>query len=149
MTDARPTGETEEPALTRHHLRIGWWGLLVFLVGGLALETLHGFKLGIYLDVPNETRRLMWRLAHAHGAMLALVNLAFALTLPSLRGFASGPRRLASRCLFGALLLMPTGFLLGGIWTHAGDPGLGVLLVPPGAVLLFIGVLLTARAAAR
>ena len=41
-------------ALSRHHLRFGWWSLLVFLSLGIALETLHGFKIGWYLDVANE-----------------------------------------------------------------------------------------------
>lgn len=51
----------------RRHLRFGWWSLLFFLTFGLGLETLHGLKVGWYLDVENETRRLMWTLAHAHG----------------------------------------------------------------------------------
>jgi hypothetical protein len=143
---------TASPApddLVRHHLRIGWWGLLASLSAGLVLEALHGFKVGLYLDVDNETRRLMWRLAHAHGTLISLVNLAFAAALPSLGSFAPAPRTLASRCLFGALLLMPAGFALGGLWIHGGDPGLGVLLVPPGGLLLFVGVALTARATAR
>ena len=37
----------------RHHL-FGWCGLLVFLSLGAALETLHGFKLGFYLDAENK-----------------------------------------------------------------------------------------------
>jgi hypothetical protein len=146
---ATPAAEVPAAAvadLSRHHLRIGWWGLLVFLTGGLVLETLHGFKVGLYLDVSAETRRLMWRLAHAHGTLLSLCNLAFALSLPLLPGFSAAGRRLASRCMFGALILMPAGFALGGVWIHGGDPGLGVLLVPPGGLLLLIGVLLSARA---
>lgn len=135
--------------LARRHLRIGWWGLLVFLSAGVVLEALHGFKVGLYLDVTNDARRLMWRLAHVHGTLLSLVNLAFAASLPLLTAFADAPRRLASRCMIGALLLMPTGFVLGGVSIHGGDPGLAVLLVPPGGILLFVGVLLTARATAR
>jgi hypothetical protein len=50
-----------------------------------------------------------------------------------------------SRSLVGSLILLPMGFLLGGIFVHGGDPGLGVLLVPPGALLLFVAVLLAAR----
>jgi hypothetical protein len=58
------------------HLRFGWWALFISLVVGVFLETLHGFKLGWYLDVNNDMRRLMFTLAHAHGALLALVNIA-------------------------------------------------------------------------
>ena len=65
----------------RRHLRFGWWSLLVFATLGLLLESLQGFKVRAYLDVSNETRRLMWTLAHAHGTLLALVHVIFGLTL--------------------------------------------------------------------
>jgi hypothetical protein len=136
-------------ALVRRHLRFGWWSLLVFLTLGIALEALHGFKVGWYLDVDNETRRLMWRLAHAHGVLLALVNVAFALSLRALEPDPAAPPLLASRCLLAAGVLLPGGFLLGGLVVWEGDPWVGVVLVPLGAVLLFCGVLSTARRAAR
>jgi len=129
----------------RRHLRLGWWSLLVFLSLGILLEALHGFKIGFYMDLANATRRHVWTLAHAHGTLLALVNLAFAATL---RLFCDGGERwtpLASACLVGATGLLPGGFFLGGVVIYAGDPGLGVLLVPVGAVLLLIAVLVTAR----
>ena len=43
------------------HFRFGWWSLLVFAAFGLALEALHGLKVGSYLSVSNETRRLRSR----------------------------------------------------------------------------------------
>ena len=59
--------DTDSPAVARPesglrnlHLRVGWWSLLVFLTVGIVLETLHGFKVGFYLDVGNDTRRMMW-----------------------------------------------------------------------------------------
>ena len=70
----------ELPYYSRH-LVFGWWCLLLFLFVGIGLEAMHGFKIGWYLDVSNETRRLMWRLGHAHGVLLSLVNIAFAHTL--------------------------------------------------------------------
>lgn len=132
---------------SRLHLRVGWWSLLLFLTLGMILETLHGFKVGLYLDVSNSTRRLMWTLAHAHGTLFSLLNLLFALALPLTPDWKGSSRALASKCLLGALALMPLGFFLGGVFTFGGDPGLGVLLVPPGALLLFLAILLTARAA--
>ena len=39
---------------------------------------------------------------------------------------------------------MPMGFFLGGVVIYDGDPGLGILLVPIGGILLFVAVLLTA-----
>jgi hypothetical protein len=144
----RPAAREEPgPDLARLHLRVGWWALLFFLSAGAVLEAMHGFKLGWYLDVSNEARRLTWTLAHAHGSLLAILNLVFAATLGLVPEWSGASRVVASRCLIGALVLLPTGFLLGGIFVHGGDPGLGILLVPPGAALLFVAVLLAARGA--
>ncbi len=139
-----------DPAeLIKCHLRFGWWTLLVFLTLGLILEALHGFKVGIYLNVSSETRRLMWTLAHAHGTLLGLVNLGFAFTVQLVPEWGATQRGLASVCLRGATWLMPAGFFLGGLFIYSGDPGLGILLVPVGGLLLLIAVFLTARGAAR
>jgi hypothetical protein len=116
---------------------------------GIVLESLHGLKLGFYLDVSNEARRLLWTLAHAHGTLLSLINLVFALTLPTIPAWPERSLHLASRCLLAGLVLMPVGFFLGGCFIHDGDPGLGVLLVPPGALLVFAAIFLTARAVSR
>lgn len=134
--------EPASGAEARLHLHFGWLALLFFLVLGLVLEVLHAFKLGFYLEPGNEARRLMWSLAHAHGTLLALVNLAFAFTL---RWVPMEGRRLraASWCLLGAAVVLPGGFLLGGIDVRGGDPGLGApLLVPVGGAALLAGVLL-------
>ena len=141
-----PRGSREITDRTRLHLKVGWWSLLLFLTIGLALEMLSGFKVGLYVDVASSTRRLMWTLAHAHGTLLSVINIVFAITLEAAVGWSESRQILASRCLRGALVLMPLGFFLGGVRVHGGDPGLGVLLVPPGALLLFIAVLITARA---
>jgi hypothetical protein len=140
--------EPEQSAeLAARHMRIGWWALLAFLSLGIALETLHGFKVGYYLDVSNETRRLTWRLAHAHGALLSLINIAFGLTLRSFDAAGKTAKRAgsASLALVLSTLLLPLGFFLGGLFTHAGDPGLGIVLVPIGAVALFFAVFKAAR----
>ncbi len=141
MVDA--SDRDRQAACTRRHLRFGWWSLLVFLTLGAVLEAMHGFKVGWYLDVMNETRRLLWTLAHAHGTLLALTNIAFALTVQSA---ALTPRQfaIADPCLLAASVLLPAGFFLGGLFNYGIDPGLGILLVPVGALLLFVGVLLTA-----
>ena len=110
------------------------------------LEVFHGFKVGWYLNVSNETRRLMWTLAHAHGTLLGLMHLAFAVTAHLLPAWPAKSRALASHCLLAASVLIPGGFFLGGVVIYSGDPGLGILLVPLGAVFLFAAVFLTARA---
>ena len=137
------------PALIRRHLRFGWWTLLVFLTAGLVLEAFHGLKIGAYLNVSNETRRLMWTLAHAHGTLLGVLNLAFAATLRSLPSWREQGQRAASFSLLAATILMPAGFFLGGVVIYSGDPGLGILLVPIGGILLFTAVLFTALALSR
>jgi hypothetical protein len=135
------------PDYARRHLRFGWWSLLVFATLGLVLETLHGFKVRAYLDVSNETRRLMWTLAHAHGTLLALIHVVFGLTIRSGLDIGAANQRLASNSLLAASVLLPGGFFLGGVVFYSGDPGLGVLLVPVGAALLLTAVFLIARSA--
>ena len=107
---------------------------------------MHGFKVGWYLKPAFETRRLMWTLGHAHGTLLALLNAVFSVTILALSGDVGRAQRWASPCIMGASMLLPGGFFLGGIFTYAGDPGIGIFLVPVGAVFLFAGVLLTAVA---
>lgn len=126
-------------------MRFGWWALLAFLSTGVVLEALQGFKAGFYLDVSNETRRHLWTLGHAHGSLLALVNVAFGVCLAVVPTADPTASRRASVSLRAAAILLPGGFFLGGAVFYAGDPGLGVALVPLGALALFAGVLLAAR----
>ena len=129
----------------RRHLRIGWWALLVFSALGLLLEALHGFKIAAYLDVSNDTRRMMWRLAHTHGTLLGAINILFALTLRSRAGPAMPAAARISALLISATVLLPAGFFLGGVVFYGGDPGVAVLLVPIAAVLLLAALLFIAR----
>ena len=132
---------------TRRHMCIGWWTVLIFLSLGVVLEGLHGFKVGWYLNASNETRRLMWTLAHAHGTLLGLLHIAFGLTAFLFPKWPDRKRSLAANSLLAATVLIPGGFFLGGVVIHSGDPGLGILLVPLGALLLWVAVFLAARAA--
>ena len=140
----------ETPALSdtaRRHLRLGWLGLVLFVTFGLVLEGLHAFKVPFYLDVGTETRRLMWTLAHAHGTLLSLVQLAAAMAAVLL-----GPSVVstgASRALVAGWFLLPVGFVLGGFGTYGGDPGPGVFLAPVGALATLVGVLMVARSVWR
>lgn len=128
--------------LAKRHAFFGFVGLSLFIVLGLALEAMHAFKTPLYLDVGNESRRLMWRLAHAHGALLSLVNIAYGLVAARFDAAAS---QLTSRLMLLSLVTVPFGFFAGGITVHGGDPGVAVAFVPMGALALLIG---TARAAA-
>jgi hypothetical protein len=136
------------PDYARRHLRFGWWSLLFFTILGLILESLHGFKVPAYLDASNETRRLMWTLAHAHGTLLSIVHLIFGLSVRVVPEMSARSRPLISWCLIGASVLLPGGFFLGGVMFYGGDPGVGVLLVPVGAASLMIAVFVLARLAA-
>lgn len=143
-----PAADTGPPAsevpeiLSTRHLRAGWWGLAVFIALGAVLELLHAIKSPFYVDAGRDTTRLMLRLAHAHGTLLSVVNIAYALTVRARPGAAGA---LASASLLASLVLLPGGFLLGGLWAHGGDPGLGVLLVPAGALALFVASLVVGR----
>ena len=132
----------------RRHVRFGWWSLLVFAIGGLVLESLHGFKVAAYLDVSNDTRRLMWTLAHAHGTLLSVLHVIFGLSVRAFPEMGARARPLVSRALIGASVLLPGGFFVGGIGFYGGDPGIGIFVVPIGAAALIIAVFQLARMAA-
>ncbi|MGC4083349.1 MAG: hypothetical protein QM736_20975 [Vicinamibacterales bacterium] len=120
----------------------------MFATFGLLLESLHGFKVPAYLDAANETRRLMWTLAHAHGTLIGVLHLGLASTCARSSGSAASFVS-ASRALAAAGVVLPAGFFLGGVRFYAGDPGLGIALVPVGAVLLVYAAIVTARMAGR
>ena len=143
MSDESENGEI----YVQRHLQVGWWAFFLFAAAGLMLESMQGFKVRAYLDVSNETRRLMWRLAHAHGALLGLVNVVVGLQIRVLPEVGAAYRRVTSSALLAATGLIPGGFFLGGIVFYGGDPGLGVLILPIGAVCLLAAAFLLARGA--
>jgi hypothetical protein len=124
-----------EPAI-RTTLRAGWALLAISLPFGVTLEALHGFKVQAYLA--SEMRREMWRLAHAHGTLLGILCLVTAALAEAHVAESIRPRVLAM-IRWGAVL-MPLGFFLGGVLNSEGDPSLGILLVPPGALLLMVAL---------
>ena len=135
-----PTANSNVTPEQLRHFKIGWWSLFVFVCLGIVLEGMLAFRVGWYLDVgDNETRRLMLRLGHAHGTLLSVLNIVFAAALVRL-SLPAVARALASRCLAAATLLVPGGFILGGLVTHGADPGLGIILLPVGAILLLFGI---------
>lgn len=134
MTDDK---KTKQPTSHQPNLIAGWLMVVVFATMGLALEGLHAFKFPLYLDVGAEPRRLVWTLAHAHGVLLGLVQVALALTHRSLTTDFEGGW--AWTLTIGALLI-PIGFFAGGFAIQGGDPGPGVLLVPIGAVAVILSL---------
>lgn len=128
--------------LSRRHIRFGLWSLAAFVLLGAALEIFHAYKSAFYLDAGHETTRLLLRLAHAHGTLLSLVQIAYGLIVHARPVAAS---RLASGALLASLVLVPAGFFLGGVFAHGADPGLAIALVPPGAAALIVGLVQAAR----
>ena len=109
----------------------GWTSLAVWIVFGLLIEGLIGFRSPALLDDP--VRREMFRLAHAHGTLLNLVLITAAICA-RLEMIRLG--RATSVMLGAAVVFLPVGFLLAGIWHFKDDPGPAILMVPIGAVLL-------------
>jgi hypothetical protein len=139
-TDAASTETAAQPF--RSALIQGWISVAVWMTFGLLLEGLLGYKTPAYLL--DDTRRELFRLAHAHGTLLGLILLAAAL---SGQLFKLAPPRAAWISLRLGAAVMPVGFLLAGIWHYESDPGLGIWLVPPAALLLIFGVVAFALAA--
>mgnify|MGYP001558120711 CR=1 FL=1 len=121
-------------------LRYGFTALLLFVAGGLTLEFLHLIKAPWYLE--SHLRRELWVLAHAHGALLAVFNLAYAALLPRIASAAS-----ASLWLRWGAALVPAGFFLGGIGNSEGDPSLLIVLTPIGALAVLVALALCVKAA--
>ncbi len=115
------------------HRRYGWSALFIFMIMGTVLEGLLGFKSEQLLLDP--LKRELWSLAHFHGALLALVNLVYAQWADSPET-PENRRRTASTTLIAGSMAMPLGFFLGGLSHPEGDPGIGIFLVPIGALLL-------------
>jgi hypothetical protein len=111
-------------------LSVAFW-----MSAGLLLEGLLGFKSPAYLQDP--VRRELFRLAHAHGTLLGLLVVVAGLITQTLRLATPNYARLALQ--IGAVL-MPLGFLIGGIWHYESDPGVGIWIVPPAALLVIFGV---------
>jgi len=142
--DAEEAPSTQADALVQRHLAFGWWSIALFTTFGLLLEAAHGLKLGWYLDADNATRRLSFTLGHAHGTLLGFANVAFALSFKHARLGTTAASR-ASLALRAATVMMPLGFIAGGFGFYAGDPGIAIALVPPGALLLVVATVIVAR----
>ncbi len=127
-------------AAARSSLRYGFTALLLFVAGGLTLEFLHLIKAPWYLE--SHLRRELWVLAHAHGALLALFNLAYAALLSHITAAAN-----AGAWLRWGAALVPAGFFLGGIGNSEGDPSLFIVLTPIGALAVLVALVLCVKAA--
>jgi hypothetical protein len=132
--------KTEAPGAegrSRVHARFGWTLLLLAMLFGAVMETLEGFR---WAPLVGDAWRLrLWSLAHFHGAALGLVNLVY-VQWADARALGEASRARASRMLLLGSAALPLGFLLGGIGHPEGDPSLGILLSPVGALLVLYTV---------
>jgi hypothetical protein len=122
----------------------GWASIALWMIFGLLLEGFLGYKIPGYLE--DAQRRELFRLAHTHGTFLGLVLIAAALCG---RAGAVAVPRLAVRALRLGAILMPSGFLLAGVWHPEGDPGVAIWLVPPAALLIIFGAVSLALSARK
>ena len=123
------------------HLRASIALVALFLASGLWLEAMYGLRAEGWLDDP--LRREFLRLGHAHGGLLGLVNVAIGWGLERLNTPTNWARKIRSAALLGAALV-GLGFMLGGLLHGPTDPGLPVLAVPAGAMLLLSSLAATA-----
>ena len=123
------------------HVRLSLGLLAIFLASGLWLEAMIGLRAGDWIDDP--LRREFLRLGHAHGGLLALVNLALAWAMTQLGTPATWAGRVRRALLLGAALV-GGGFMGGGLWHAAADPGPLVLVVPAGAMMMLASVVAVA-----
>lgn len=124
----------------RHH-RLSLALLAVFLASGLWLEAMIGLRAGGWVDDP--LRREFLRLGHAHGGVLALVNLGVAWSIGQLRTPAAWAGKIRLAAWLGALLV-GVGFMAGGLTHGPTDPGPPILVVPAGALMLLAAVVAVA-----
>jgi hypothetical protein len=135
---------TAFPQILERLLLQGWVSIAIWMSFGLLLEGLLGYKIPAFLE--DGQRRELFRLAHTHGALLSIVLIAAALCM---RLFEIHPPPIAIAALRLGAVLMPLGFLLGGIWHPEGDPGVGIWLVPPGALMVIFAAIATALASRK
>lgn len=113
----------------------GLIGIAVWMAFGLLLEGLIAFRVPDYLSDPIT--REMFRLAHAHGTLLSLILVAVGLAS---RAELIAPPKVADWMLRIGSIVMPVGFMLGGIGNSANDPSPLVFLAPVGGLMLIFGI---------
>ncbi len=110
-------------------------GIVIWMSFGLLLEGFIGFRVPSYMSV--AVRRELLQLAHTHGTLLNLILLVVAICAKCELVF---PGKLAIVVLRTGSILMPLGFLFGGIWLIKDEPNLSIFLAPLGGLLMIFGI---------
>jgi hypothetical protein len=71
--------------------------------------------------------------------LLAIINILFALSIEKFRNLENHIK-VISPCLLLSSILLPSGFLLGGLAINGGDPGVGIILAIIGAITFVITI---------
>jgi hypothetical protein len=127
--------EIQSKINVRSLLRQSFIGIAAWMSFGLLLEGFIGFRVSGYMSV--SIRRELFQLAHTHGTLLSLLLLISALTIS--KGLVY-PNKFAVLSLRIGTILMPLGFLLGGIQPNKEEPNALVFLAPIGGILVIFGV---------
>lgn len=137
MNNKTPENNAETFAVNVRSLLLqSFIGIAAWMSFGLLLEGFIGFRVSAYMS--DLTRRELFRLAHTHGTLLSILLLISALTIS--KGLVY-PNKFAAVALQIGTVLMPLGFLLGGIWTRGEEPNIFIFLAPIGGVLVIFGII--------
>ena len=140
MTSTTEAETADGARARRAHFQIGLWALALAAGFGTGLELLIGFRVAAYVDLDVDARRTLWRLAHAHLALLGLIHIAFGVVARESRRPRAGLVLLTA-----ATVALPGGFFLGGAFLVGAEPGYGVLLAPLGALFTVFALVDRAR----
>jgi hypothetical protein len=116
-------------------LKQGFISLACWMTFGFLLEGLIGYKIPTYLN--DNLRRELFQLAHTHGTLFSVVLIVVAICLKLNLLKPNNQYQIALRV---GSVVMPVGFLLGGIWHYESDPGFLIWLSPIGAVIIIFGI---------
>jgi hypothetical protein len=126
-----------EPEINVRNLLLqSFIGIAAWMSFGLLLEGFIGFRVSAYMSIP--IRRELFQLAHTHGTLLSLLLLLATLTISKHLVY---PNKFSLLSLRIGTVLMPFGFLLGGIWTNKDEPNMFVFLAPIGGILVIFGII--------
>lgn len=117
-----------------------WLGVAIWMSFGLLMEGFIGYRIPSYFA--DATRRELFRLAHAHGALLSVLLFAAAFCADK----SPNPPNFAIWSLRAGVVLMPLGFLLAGVWHFPDEPGIAIWLVPIAALLIVFAAITLALA---
>ncbi len=117
-----------------------WLGVALWMSFGLLMEGFIGYRIPSYFA--DATRRELFRLAHAHGALLSILLFAAAFCADK---FPNTPQ-FAIWSLRAGVVLMPLGFLFAGVWHFRDEPGIAIWLVPTSALLIIFAAITMALA---